>query len=63
LDIVRGWMNVENDFANSPLYCNYMNSGLCGEPKALPGGRPSSGTRDIARKAVSVICGWPANTG
>ena len=31
-----GWMNVENDFASSPLYCNYMNNALCGDPKALP---------------------------
>jgi porin len=38
LDIAAGWMNVENDFASSPLYCNYMNNGLCGDPKALPGG-------------------------
>jgi porin len=38
LDLAAGWMNVENDFASSPLYCNYMNNGLCGEPKALPGG-------------------------
>ncbi len=38
LDIALGWMNVENDFASSPLYCNYMNNALCGDPKALPGG-------------------------
>jgi porin len=38
LDIAAGWMNVENDFASSPLYCNYMNNALCGDPKALPGG-------------------------
>jgi porin len=38
LDIAAGWMNVENDFASSPLYCNYMNNGLCGDPKSLPGG-------------------------
>ncbi len=38
LDIAAGRMNVENDFASSPLYCNYMNNGLCGDPKALPGG-------------------------
>ena len=31
-------MNVENDFASSPLYCNFMNNALCGDPKALPGG-------------------------
>jgi porin len=37
-DIAAGRMNVENDFASSPLYCNYMNNGLCGDPKALPGG-------------------------
>ncbi len=38
LDIAGGWMNVENDFASSPLYCTYMNNDLCGDPKALPGG-------------------------
>ncbi len=38
LDIAAGRMNVENDFASSPLYCNFMNNGLCGDPKALPGG-------------------------
>jgi porin len=38
LDLAAGWMNVENDFASSPLYCNYMNNVLCGDPKALPGG-------------------------
>ena len=38
LDIALGRMNVENDFASSPLYCNFMNNDLCGDPKALPGG-------------------------
>jgi porin len=38
LDIAGGQMNVENDFASSPLYCNFMNNALCGDPKALPGG-------------------------
>jgi porin len=38
LDIAAGRMNVENDFASSPLFCNFMNNGLCGDPKALPGG-------------------------
>jgi porin len=38
LNLAAGWMNVENDFASSPLYCNYMNNSLCGDPKALPGG-------------------------
>jgi porin len=38
LDIAAGRMNVENDFASSPLYCNFLNNALCGDPKALPGG-------------------------
>lgn len=38
IDLAVGRMNVENDFASSPLYCNYMNNALCGDPKALPGG-------------------------
>ena len=37
-DVEIGRMNVENDFASSPLYCNFVNNGLCGDPKALPGG-------------------------
>ncbi len=37
-DLELGRMNVENDFASSPLYCNFVNNGLCGDPKALPGG-------------------------
>jgi len=38
LDVALGRMNVENDFASSSLYCGFMNNGLCGDPKALPGG-------------------------
>ncbi len=38
VDFAMGRMNVENDFASSPLYCSYMNNDLCGDPKALPGG-------------------------
>jgi porin len=38
LDIALGRMNVENDFASSSLYCAFLNNGLCGDPKALPGG-------------------------
>ncbi|HTJ64176.1 MAG TPA: carbohydrate porin [Alphaproteobacteria bacterium] len=38
LDVAIGRMNVENDFGSSPLYCAFMNNGLCGDPKALPGG-------------------------
>jgi porin len=38
LDLAAGRMNVENDFASSPLYCNFLNNALCGDPKALPGG-------------------------
>ncbi len=38
LDVAMGRMNVEADFATSSLYCNFLNNGLCGDPKALPGG-------------------------
>jgi porin len=38
VDLAAGRMNVENDFASSPLYCNFVNNGLCGDPKTLPGG-------------------------
>ena len=37
-DVTFGRMNVENDFASSPLYCNFTNNALCGDPKAAPGG-------------------------
>ncbi len=32
-DLAMGRMNVENDFASSPLYCNFMNNMLCGDPE------------------------------
>jgi len=38
LDIAVGQMNVENDFASSPLYCFSMNNAICGDPKSLPAG-------------------------
>src|SRR3984885_12122610 len=38
VDIAVGWMPVLNDFDASPLNCNFMNNGLCGNPKELPGG-------------------------
>jgi porin len=37
-DAALGRMNVENDFASSPLYCGFLNNALCGDPKSLPGG-------------------------
>jgi porin len=38
LDIAAGYFPVGNDFASSPLNCNFMNNGLCGNPKELSGG-------------------------
>ncbi len=38
VDVTVGRMPVSLDFAASPLYCNFMNNSLCGNPKALPGG-------------------------
>ena len=38
LDFEIGRMNVEDNYGSSPLYCEYMNNALCGDPKALPGG-------------------------
>ncbi len=38
VDLAAGRMPLANDFAASPLYCNFMNNSLCGNPKALPGG-------------------------
>ena len=54
LDIALGRMNVENDFASSPLYCNYMNNTLCGDPKALPGGDVGHSAYPNAAWAVRV---------
>lgn len=36
VDIAAGRMPVLNDFSASPLYCNFMNNSLCGNPKLLP---------------------------
>jgi porin len=37
LNITAGRFPTSIDFAASPLYCNFMNNSLCGNPKALPG--------------------------
>ncbi len=37
VDIALGRMPLLNDFAASPLNCNFMNNSLCGNPKSLPG--------------------------
>ena len=37
VDIALGRMPELNDFSASPLYCNFMNNSLCGNPKTLPG--------------------------
>jgi len=37
VDIAAGRMPLLNDFAASPLNCNFMNNSLCGNPKSLPG--------------------------
>jgi len=56
VDIAVGWMPVLNDFDASPLNCNFMNNGLCGNPKELPGG-------DIGMSSYpdAVWGGTPAN--
>ena len=36
VDIAVGRMPELNDFSASPLYCNFMNNSLCGNPKLLP---------------------------
>jgi porin len=38
LDIAAGYFPVGTNFAASPLYCNFMQNALCGNPKELPGG-------------------------
>ncbi len=35
LNIAMGRMSSNTDFANSPLYCNFMNNAFCGNPKAV----------------------------
>ena len=37
INITAGRFPTSIDFAASPLYCNFMNNDLCGNPKALPG--------------------------
>ena len=54
-DIAAGRMNVENDFASSPLYCNFMNNDLCGDPKALPGGDVGHSAYPDAAWALRLI--------
>jgi porin len=38
VDIAAGRMPVLNDFAASPLYCNFMNVSICGNPGSLAAG-------------------------
>ena len=38
LDIAAGYFPVGNNFAASPLNCNFMQNALCGNPKELSGG-------------------------
>lgn len=33
LNVAAGRMSMLSDFANSPLYCNFMNNAFCGNPK------------------------------
>lgn len=35
LNIAAGRMSTNTDFANSPIYCNFMNNAFCGNPKAV----------------------------
>jgi porin len=35
VDVKAGRMNVGQDFASSPLYCQYLSLGLCPEPRSL----------------------------
>lgn len=36
LDIAAGRLPVSNDFATSPLYCDFMETAICGYPHSLP---------------------------
>ena len=54
-DVALGRMNVENDFASSPLYCGFMNNALCGDPKALPGGDIGHSAYPDAAWAMRVL--------
>lgn len=38
LNLAAGYFPVGTYFASSPIYCNFLNNGLCGNPKELPGG-------------------------
>ncbi len=35
LDVIVGREPVDNDFAASPIYCNFMSNTICGNPRAL----------------------------
>lgn len=36
IDLAAGRLAAGNDFASSPLYCDFMNTGICGYPHSLP---------------------------
>jgi len=36
LDVAAGRLPVGEDFATSPLYCDFMNTAICGYPHSLP---------------------------
>ena len=63
LDLAAGRMNVENDFASSPLYCNYINNVLCGSRDCrkfwrLRTMRALSGLSLTWGKTWPGFCGW-----
>ncbi len=36
IDIAAGWLPVGTYFATSPIYCDFINAAICGNPYPLP---------------------------
>ncbi|MBE7618381.1 carbohydrate porin [Gluconacetobacter entanii] len=59
LDISAGWIPVGSFFAASPLFCNFMNVSICGNPapgKYVPGGRDwPSGNLGVVMRVMPTV--------
>lgn len=61
LDVAAGRMNVENDFASSPLHCQFMNNALRGDPQGAARRRhrtaPAAETFGPGRVSCQILVG------
>ncbi|BAK83776.1 carbohydrate porin [Komagataeibacter medellinensis] len=59
LDISAGWIPVGSFFAASPLFCDFMNVSICGNPapgKYVPGGRDwPSGNLGVVMRVMPTV--------